>query len=180
MPKHPPIYITDITNISPLIQLLEQIAKQQYEIKVLADNQVKVQPKTSESYRTIIKALAKKHMEFHTYKLKEERSYIVVLTNMHYSINTQEIETEIEELGQMVINIWNIKQYRTKTPFSMFFVELKPASNNKDIFNVEYTSILQCKIKFGLPKHKKRILFNVQTVKDMVTPKIIAISNRDV
>jgi hypothetical protein len=29
-PKPPPIYITDITNISPLIQLLEQIAIQQY------------------------------------------------------------------------------------------------------------------------------------------------------
>jgi hypothetical protein len=41
--------------------LLEQIAKQQYEIKALADNQVKVQPKTYESYRTIIKALAEKH-----------------------------------------------------------------------------------------------------------------------
>jgi hypothetical protein len=47
-PKPPPIYITDFKNISPLIQLLEQIAKQQYEIKALADNQVKVQPKTSE------------------------------------------------------------------------------------------------------------------------------------
>jgi hypothetical protein len=29
-PKLPPIYITDIKNISPLIQLLEQITKQQY------------------------------------------------------------------------------------------------------------------------------------------------------
>jgi hypothetical protein len=71
--------LTDVKNISPLIQLLEQIAKQQYEIKALADNQVKVQPKTSESYRTIIKALAEKRTEFHTYKLKEERSYRVVL-----------------------------------------------------------------------------------------------------
>jgi hypothetical protein len=44
-PKPPPIYITDVTNISPLIQLLEQIAKQQHEIKALADNQVKVQLK---------------------------------------------------------------------------------------------------------------------------------------
>jgi hypothetical protein len=37
MPKPPPIYITDVKNISPPIQLLEQIAKQQYEIKALAD-----------------------------------------------------------------------------------------------------------------------------------------------
>jgi hypothetical protein len=64
-PKPPPIYITDVANISPLIQLLEQIATQQYEVKALAHNQVKVQPKTSESYRIIIKALAEKCMQFH-------------------------------------------------------------------------------------------------------------------
>jgi hypothetical protein len=46
----------------------EQIAKQQYEIKALADSQVKVQPKTSESYRTIIEALADKHADYtHTH-----------------------------------------------------------------------------------------------------------------
>jgi hypothetical protein len=57
---------------------------------------------------------------------------------MHYCINTQEIKTESEKLGHTVTNIWNIKQYKTKQPLSMFFVELKPALNNKDIFNVEY------------------------------------------
>jgi hypothetical protein len=46
-PKPPPIYITDIKNISPLIQLIEQIAKQQNKIEALVDNQVKVQHKTS-------------------------------------------------------------------------------------------------------------------------------------
>jgi hypothetical protein len=35
--KPPPVYITDVKNIS-LIQLLGQIANQQYEIKALADN----------------------------------------------------------------------------------------------------------------------------------------------
>jgi hypothetical protein len=79
MPKPPPIYITDVQNISLLIQLLGQIAKQRYEIKALAVNHVTVQTKTSESYRIIIKALAEKCMQFHTYKLKEERSYRVVL-----------------------------------------------------------------------------------------------------
>jgi hypothetical protein len=79
MPKPLPIYITDVKNISQLVQ--------QYETEDLTDNQVKVQPKTSESYRTIIKALAEKRSEFHTYKLKEERSYNIVLENMHYSIN---------------------------------------------------------------------------------------------
>jgi phosphoenolpyruvate carboxylase len=67
------MYITDVQNISLLIQLLKQIAKQQYEIKALADNHVKVQTKTSESYRIIIKALTAKCTQFHTYKIKKEK-----------------------------------------------------------------------------------------------------------
>jgi hypothetical protein len=73
------IYITDVKNISPLIQLSEQIAKQEYEIKALADNQVKFQPNTFDFYRTITKAQANKRAEFHTDKSKEENSYRVVL-----------------------------------------------------------------------------------------------------
>jgi phosphoenolpyruvate carboxylase len=92
MPK-PPIYITDVKNISPLIRLLKKIAKQQFEIKALADNQVKVQPKTSESYRKIMKALAEKCMLVQAYKLKKERSYRVMLKNMYYYINPEEIKT---------------------------------------------------------------------------------------
>jgi hypothetical protein len=36
-PKPPPKYISHVKNISPLIQLLEKIAKQQYGIKVLQE-----------------------------------------------------------------------------------------------------------------------------------------------
>jgi hypothetical protein len=45
---------------------------------------------------------------------------------MHYSINPEEIKTEIEKLGHTVTNFWTIKQYRTKLSLSVFFVELKP------------------------------------------------------
>jgi hypothetical protein len=71
--------------------LLDQIAIKQYAIKALEDNQIKVQPKTSETYRTIIKALAEKRTEFHTYKLKEEISHRIVSKNIHYSINPEDI-----------------------------------------------------------------------------------------
>jgi hypothetical protein len=62
-----------------------------------------LQPKTSESHRTIIKSLAKKRMKFHTYKLKEKVR--VVLKNIHYSVNPEETKTETEKLGNMVTNI---------------------------------------------------------------------------
>jgi hypothetical protein len=56
-----------------------------------------------------MKALAEKRTEFHTCKLIEERSYRVVLKNMHYS-NPEVIKTEMEKLGHTAINIRNIKQ----------------------------------------------------------------------
>ena len=155
-PKPPPIFVYGVQNISPLIQLLDQVAKLQYEIKALNSNQVRVQPKSSEHYRIIIKALSEKHTEFHTYKLKEERGYKVVLRNMHHSISTVDIKAEIEKLNHKVTNIWNITHQKTKQPLPMFFVELKPAPNNKDIFNVEY--LQQCKIKFEPPRQKREIV----------------------
>jgi hypothetical protein len=53
-------------------------------------------------------------------------------------LNPPDIKPEVEKLGHTVTNIWNIKQYRTKLPLSIFFVELKPDPNNEDILNVEY------------------------------------------
>jgi hypothetical protein len=74
---------------------------------------------------------------------------------MHYSTNKDEIKDEIEKLGHKVANVWNITQYRTKLPLSMFFVDLKPAPNNKTIFDVEILN--QCKIKFEPPRNKREI-----------------------
>jgi hypothetical protein len=78
-----------------------------------------------------------KNTKFQIYKFKEERSYRVVVKNIHYCINSEEIKTEIEKLGHTVTDIWNNKRYRTKPRLSMLLVELKPASNIKDIFYVK-------------------------------------------
>jgi hypothetical protein len=63
--------LTGAKNISPLIQLLEQIAEQQYEIKTLSHNQVNVHSEISECYGIIINAQAEKRTKFLTYKLQK-------------------------------------------------------------------------------------------------------------
>jgi hypothetical protein len=60
------------------------------------------------------------------------------LKDVHCSSDSEEIKVKVEKSGHRGTNIWNIKQYKINLPFSMFFVDLKPAPNNKDIFNVEY------------------------------------------
>jgi hypothetical protein len=37
------------------------------------------------------------------------------------------------------MNIYNIKQSKTNTPFSLIFVDLKPSANIKDIYLTENT-----------------------------------------
>jgi hypothetical protein len=41
MPKPSPIHVSAVQNISPTLQLLEDIANVQYEFEALAENQVK-------------------------------------------------------------------------------------------------------------------------------------------
>jgi hypothetical protein len=43
--------------------MLEQIARNQYEIKALTNDQVKFQPKTSEFYGTAVKSLAERRIK---------------------------------------------------------------------------------------------------------------------
>jgi hypothetical protein len=59
-----------------------------------------------------------------------------VVRGMHYSTDTSEIKIEIEKFGHTVVNIFNIKQNQTNTPLSLFFVDLKPSENNKDIYQI--------------------------------------------
>ena len=102
-----------------------------FELKILNGDQVKIQPSSTDKHHTIIKALAEKHTEFHTYQPKENKSFRTVLRDIHYSTDTNEIKSEIEKLGHKVVNIFNIKQTRTNILLPLFFVDLKPSDNNK-------------------------------------------------
>jgi hypothetical protein len=53
-------------------------------------------------------------------QIKRRKQLQISVENLHYSINPQEIKTEIEGLEHTVTNIWNIKQYRTTLPLSLF------------------------------------------------------------
>jgi hypothetical protein len=103
--------------------------------------------------RNLAETVTSRVMDFLTASLK--RSYRVVLKNMHYSINPEEIKTPIENLGHTATTSGTLNN-TTKQPLSVFCVELKPVPNRKDIFSLEYTQ--QCKIKLEPPKHKRDIV----------------------
>lgn len=155
LPKPPPLFIDKVTNIRPLIKLLNETVQDLFEIKVLPKDQVKIQPKSCDAYRTIVKELDAKRTEYYTYKPKQERAFKTILKNIHPSTDIEEIKEALIKLGHIAVNIWNIKQTLTKTPLHMFVVELQTNSNNKEIYNVK--SLLHCRVKFEPPKPKRTI-----------------------
>lgn len=75
-----PIYIqTEI--IDPLIQLLQQVRKNDFTLKQLKENQAKIQLKSSENYSLLVNALKNKKANFRTCQLKTDRSYKANQTN---------------------------------------------------------------------------------------------------
>lgn len=77
-----------------------------------------------------------KNTEFHTYKPRQERSFRVVIRNLHPSTEIQEIKTAIMEKGHDVTNIWNVKQRNTNRPLPLHFIDLKPHPTNKEIYHI--------------------------------------------
>jgi hypothetical protein len=54
--KAPPIFVAGVQNIQPLKELLVSVTGDDFELKVLKGNQVKIQPKSADKYKTIKKA----------------------------------------------------------------------------------------------------------------------------
>jgi hypothetical protein len=110
-----------------MIKSISEVAEnEQYFTKSMANNVIKLTCSTPDTYRNIV---------FHTYQLKEERAYRVVLTYLHHSIDVQDIRQVLLEMGHVARNIVNAHHRQTKEPLNLFFVDLEPADNNKDIYN---------------------------------------------
>jgi hypothetical protein len=154
--KPPPIFVSGVEEMKLLIQQLDLTAKDDYDIRILQNDEVKIQPKTPESYSAIIKDLAKKETRFHTFQLKQDRSYKVVLKNMYHKADTNEIKSELLKKGHIVRNVSNIREKITKKPLPMFFVELAPKENNKDIYAIDL--LLQCRVRFEPPHQKREVV----------------------
>lgn len=138
-PKPPPLYIPNVCNVKEMnAHFSSVIAPTQYSYKALRDGQIRVMVKTITSYRSLVNYLKLKNISFHTFQTKQDKAYRVVIKNLHHSTNIDDIKIFIENLGHKVRNISNIKSHLTKQPLSMFFVDLEPNDNNKEIYDLKH------------------------------------------
>lgn len=92
----------------------------------------------------------------HSYQLKSERSFRVVLRGVHHSTQPTEIVEALKSLGHNVTNVHNIQHRTTKHPLSMFFVDLKPGSKNKDVYDIN--RLLGYVVQIQPPNAKKEVV----------------------
>ena len=111
--------------------------------------------KNIQPYRALVKYSNHKNLKFHTYQPKQERSYRVVIKNLHHTTSIEEIKNAIEHFDHKVRNITNVKSRITKTPLSMFFVDLEPNPNNKTIYYTRH--INNTIVNIVLPKKTKEL-----------------------
>jgi len=120
-----------------MIHSINELAEaEQFYTKSLANNVIKITCLTPETYRSIIKHFKDTDVYYHTYQIKEERAYRFVLKYLHHSTEIEDIRQELLQQGHVVRNIVNIRHRITKEPLNLFFLDLEPAPNNKEVHNL--------------------------------------------
>lgn len=157
-PKKPsiqPIFVTNVTNFKDFLQDLNGMGfTDKYSIKVLS-NQIKIMPEDIPTYKGMISEFQLKNVSYFTHRLKQERSFRVVLKNVHHSTPNEDIIEDLAELGYVVENVSNIKHAKTKEALSMFFIDLKNTPNVKNIYSV--TRMANKIVSFEPPNKRREI-----------------------
>jgi 3-methyladenine DNA glycosylase AlkC len=114
-PRPPPIFLHGVINYTEMIQsLTEVVAEEQFLTKSLANNVIKLACTTPDTYRAIIKHCKEQNIYYHTYQLKEERAFRVVIKHLHHTADLDDIKNELHILGHDVRNIINVRHRQTK------------------------------------------------------------------
>lgn len=158
IPKPEPIFVTGVVNITPLRELIVKVvAIEKFTMTTLRSGHIiKLMPADIDSYKTIRDNLILNNINHYTYKLKSERAYRVVIRGLHATESTDIIKEELQAKGHLVRQIVNVLHRVTKEKLPLYFIDLEPHINNKDVFNIKY--INNVKVTIEAPYKKKEVL----------------------
>lgn len=153
--KPPPIFIQEQINYNKFCQkILELTDATGFDCKSSTKG-LKLQTYSPTSYRSVVSYLKNNNVSFHSFQLKEEKAYRVVIRNMHHTTDTSLIKQELKNKGFFARSITPVTNKLTNTPLPLFFIDLEPSPTNSDIFKL--TSLCYTKIKVETPHPKKEI-----------------------
>lgn len=152
----PPIFVRGLLDFAAFrTVLIKLVGINNFLVKSTSKN-IKIQSSNSDTYRSIIKYLKESKAEYHTFQAQEDKSFRIVVRNLHPSTPTVDIGIAIQEVGYTVRSVTNILHKTTKNKLPIFFVDLEPAEINQDIFHLN--SILNTKVKIEEPYKRREII----------------------
>lgn len=166
--KPPPITICGVNDFKQLmINLkLEEAEGHEQQMKTLANGEIKILTGDEHQFRRTIKVLEEQKVEYHRYQLKTEKKFLVVIRGLHPETDPCDIKNELSELGHFVHNVTNIQIKKEVDPnnklsdrnivrLPLFFVDLEPQANNKDIYDIK--NLCYHIIKVEPPRKNKEV-----------------------
>ncbi|KAJ4436995.1 hypothetical protein ANN_17127 [Periplaneta americana] len=154
--KPPPIYIHNILNINSMLNELKTLDCGGFRHITIENNKVKLNMDLIDGYRKAIDYLKSHHAEFHTYQMKSEKAFRVVIMGLHHSCNIEFMMSELKELGYEPIQMLPVRHPITKLPLPLFFLDLKHNPKNPEIYSL--TRLYNGIIKVEPPKPRKTIV----------------------
>jgi hypothetical protein len=153
--RPPPIFIKNVSNINCLLKKITGVNPGEFSHST-TNNGLKLIFKSVDGYRNVIKYLEGTTAEYHTFQLKSEKAFRVVIRGLHPSCDTSLMMDELRELGFQPIQMIPVRHPITKQLLPMFFVDLKSAANNGEIYNLK--KLYHAIIKVEPPKPRRTVI----------------------
>jgi hypothetical protein len=153
--RPPPIFIKNVKNINSLLKQITGVNPGEF-CHSANNNNLKLTFKTVQGYRNVIKYLESTTAEYHTFQLKSEKAFRVVIRGLHPSCDTGLMIAELKELGFEAIQMLPVRHPVTKQLLPLFFVDLKPAVKNCEIYNLK--KLYHAIIKVEPPKPRRSVI----------------------
>lgn len=107
--KIPPIYVSNITNISNFTKELKYKVSNNFVSDVKYDK-VKINAKTPTDFRNIVKYLIETQRSFHSYKDPSNKKFSVVFKNLHQSITESEIILDLKHRYPSILKVTRLQK----------------------------------------------------------------------
>ncbi|GFX50039.1 nucleic-acid-binding protein from transposon X-element [Trichonephila clavipes] len=96
-------------------------------------------------YRALSKWLESSGVEFKSFMLKQDRPVKVVIRGLPSNTEPEEIKAEIETEGFQVLKISQMKNFRTKAPMPLFYLQIQNGADAAKIY--DFTELFGTRIE---------------------------------
>lgn len=146
----PPIYWANIADPRKALKELETNIGHPIRGEMRGPD-LKINPATSDEYRSIRKYLGTIEAKCHTYQLPEERNIRVVIRGLGHNFPINEITEELTEKGIVPIEVYQMPGKKDdegmRKPMPLYQVVLPRTKESKEIYNLKYIGYLKVKIE---------------------------------